>query len=94
MRTNSPMDDPAPYEMPKIDTPEPEKKPKVQGINKKTVGDYIQGRIDYFDKYLPNGTSVLDLPADEAGRWWQMAATLKAEFLALNEMVQGKKDDK
>ena len=87
-RTNSPIDDPAPYNMPEMEELAAPAVPKRTGINKKQVDEYINGRIDYFEKYLPNGTAILDLPADELGRWWQMAASLKAEFQALNNLIQ------
>lgn len=93
MRTNSPMDDPQPFEMPVFEQPEEPKKPKKKNnIDRKGVDEYIQGRIAYFDKYLPNGESVLDKDPAEIGMWWQMAATLKAEFEALNAIVQGKNE--
>lgn len=89
MRTNSPMDDPIPFEVPQFETLEDDPiRPKANSINRQQVDEYIKKRIDYFDKYLPNGTPVLDTAPDELGRWWTMAATLKAEFEALNAMIQ------
>ena len=95
MRTNSPIDDPIPFEMPQFEAmeDEPIKDDKPRGIDKKGVDDYIAGRIAYFEKYLPNGTPIIDLTDEEAGRWWKMAATLKAEFEALNRQVQGTADE-
>lgn len=94
MRTNSPIDDPIPFEMPQFEgMEEPIKEDTPKGIDKKGVDDYIAGRIAYFEKYLPNGTPIIDLSDEEAGRWWKMAATLKAEFEALNRQVQGEADE-
>lgn len=89
MRTFSPMDDPLPFETPKFETlPEERVERKVTGIDKKQIDEYVKGRIDYFDKYLPNGDAILDKNPEEIGRWWQMAATIKAEFEQLNRVIQ------
>lgn len=41
---------------------------------------YLEARIDFFQRYLPNGDSIVNQEADEAATNWRIANTVIAEF--------------
>lgn len=83
-RTNSPISDPVPFEAPAIAAME--KRPQTEGAklgkSKKwpEVTAYLEGRIEFYRQYMPDGTAIPSLTEAEAGRWWKCAATIIAEL--------------
>lgn len=89
MRTNSPMDDPAPFETPKFETLDDEPVAgEPESFNKKALLEYINARLDYFENYLPGGEAVLTLSNEEKASHWEAAATIRTEFKALADQVK------
>ena len=90
MRTNSPMDDPIPFEAPQFETleDEPKEDEVVEKFDRKAVLEYIDARLDYFEKFLPGGEAVLNLTQEEKASHWEAAATIRTEFKALAEQVK------
>ena len=89
MRTNSPMDDPMPFETPKFETLEDEPVAgEPESFNKKALLEYIDARLDYFESYLPGGEAVLNLSNEEKASHWEAAATIRTEFKALADQVR------
>lgn len=89
MRTNSPMDDPVPFETPKFETLEDEPmEGEPESFDKKSLLEYIQARLDYFENYLPGGEAVLNLSQEEKASHWEAAATIRTEFKALADQVR------
>lgn len=89
MRTNSPMDDPAPFETPKFETLKDEPtEQESESFDKKSLLEYIQARLDYFENYLPGGEAVLNLSQEEKASHWEAAATIRTEFKALADQVK------
>lgn len=89
MRTNSPMDDPMPVDVPQFETLEEEKTEEVQeSFDKKALLEYINARLDYFESYLPGGEAVLNLTQEEKASHWEAAATIRTEFKALASQVE------
>ena len=89
MRTNSPMDDPIPFEAPQFETLEDEPtEEKEESFDKKALLEYIDGRLNYFESYLPGGEAVLNLTQEEKASHWEAAATIRTEFKALAEQVK------
>ena len=88
MRTNSPMDDPVPFETPKFETLEDEPKQEPESFDKKALLEYINARLDYFENYLPGGEAVLNLSNEEKASHWEAAATIRTEFKALADQVK------
>ena len=89
MRTNSPMDDPMPVDVPQFETLEEEKTEEVQeSFDKKALLEYINARLDYFESYLPGGEAVLNLTQEEKASHWETAATIRTEFKALASQIE------
>lgn len=90
MRTNSPMDDPMPTDMPQFETlpdEQTEETPK-DTFDRNAVLEYIDARLNYFESYLPGGEAVLKLSNEEKASHWEAAATIRTEFKALAEQVK------
>ena len=88
MRTQSIISDPEPY-VPIQDKPAPEP-PKTdweklgQSSGYPKVNEYIEGRKEYFRRYLPGGEPIEELKtADERNHAWGQAVTVIKELEAL-----------
>ena len=96
MRTNSPIGDESPWEEPAETVlaalPDNDfgKLGKSKGYAE--IDLYIQTKIDFYKKYFPDGTSVIELTNEQAGAWWKLAAIIVSEFEALNAKIQGERD--
>ena len=90
MRTNSPMDDPLPVDMPQFETldDEPKEDEPQDTFDRNAVLEYIDARLNYFESYLPGGEAVLNLTQEEKASHWEAAATIRTEFKALAEQVK------
>lgn len=49
----------------------------------KTLKAHLEQRIDFYQKYMPNGQSVLNVPTAEAGAMWQAANCIVGELSAI-----------
>lgn len=93
-RTNSPIDDPMPIDMPQFETLEDDPAAEVSDqFDRKGLLEYIDGRLTYFESYLPGGEAVLNLTQEEKASHWEAAATIRTEFKALAVQIarSGKK---
>jgi hypothetical protein len=45
--------------------------------------DHIDSRIDFYQKYLPDGKALTDVPNEERGLQWVIANAVIGEFKAL-----------
>lgn len=93
MRTNSPMDDPIPFEAPQFEQmeDEPIQADEPDVLDRKGLLEYIDARLNYFESYLPGGEAVLNLSPEERASHWESAATIRTEFKALAEQVKKSK---
>lgn len=97
MRANSPISDADPFST-VVNTPKPAK-PKPTDLERLANSDeypavmaYLEGRKDFYRKYMPDGEMLPKLSDDEAGRWWKCAATIINEVEAFQNMLRaGKK---
>lgn len=76
----------SPIELPKTQVPEEvltdEKKMArySQSAEFKRLRKFMQDRIEFFQKYFPNGQRVQDLPESERSAYWQAACIVVSEF--------------
>lgn len=49
----------------------------------KLLKKHFEGRIEFYQTYLPNGTPISNLPADEVGKRWMVANEVIAELMAV-----------
>lgn len=97
MRTSSPVPDsigPDPYTVP--DTTEigdgdvkNENEFASLGTSQRypEIVAYLRERQEFYRKYLPDGTAIINIPDEQAGQWWKCAATLIAELDAFINIV-------
>lgn len=92
-RTNSPIDDPMPVDLPQFETLEDEPKPEetTDTFDRKGLLEYIDARLSYFESYLPGGEAVLSLTPEEKASHWEAAATIRTEFKALADQIKNTK---
>lgn len=99
MRTNSPIDDPTPY-----DPPEPAKLPKQPktdfaklGTSRKwpAVDRYIDDKIGFYSTNLPGGPAGKDKTYEEKGKMWEVATTIIQELEDFKNKIEAEvKGDK
>lgn len=84
MRTNSPISDPAPTQLP---TPTkvakaPQSDWAKLGKEKKypKIHDYIEARKEFWRMYLPDGTEIQNVSKEVRDQWWACAATIIKEY--------------
>lgn len=95
MRTNSIIPDPEPL----TPTPQPKKKEVKatdwellsNGADYKQVKEYLQGRITYFQRFLPSGIPVADLSKEQQMEQWGVATTIINEFEGLLKTLEAHK---
>ena len=49
----------------------------------KTLKEYIAGRIEFYQTYLPSGKNIEEVSAEERGNMWLVANMVSAEFKAI-----------
>lgn len=93
MRTNSPLDDPIPFEVPQFEQleDEPIQPDEPEAFDRKGLLEYIDARLVYFESYLPGGEAVLNLTQEEKASHWEAAATIRTEFKALANQIKNTK---
>lgn len=93
MRTNSPMDDPAPFQAPEVkQLPKPRKKKTewekfIKDKKYPEIAAYIATRKEYWRMYLPDGRRIQDVPPAVREAWWGCAATIIAEYEDFEQML-------
>ena len=94
MRTNSPMDDPIPFQAPEIKAPpKPPRRKKsdweklVEHKKFPEISAWIETRKEYFRHFLPDGTPIVRLSKQERMDWWASASQISAEYETLAEML-------
>jgi hypothetical protein len=99
MQTSSPISDAVSYTPPDVgEIDEIDKKEENQfaslGFDGKwpEVIKYLRERQEFYRKYLPDGTAIVNLSSEEAGQWWKSAATIIAELDAFINIVEVSKD--
>lgn len=83
MRTNSPIDDPVPFQLPEIKTPEKVKKNDWERLVKSKkypeIKEYLESRKEFYRRYLPGGVAVTDVKEVDSYAW-KLACTLITEL--------------
>lgn len=46
----------------------------------KRLKEFMEARIQFYQRYFPNGQKVAELPAEERGAYWQAACVIIQEF--------------
>jgi hypothetical protein len=91
-RTNSPIDDPMPVDLPQFEQLEDEPAEETtESFDRKGLLEYIDARLSYFESYLPGGEAVLNLTQEEKASHWEAAATIRTEFKALADQIKNSK---
>lgn len=97
MRTNSPIDDPVPFQAPEIKpTPKPPKpKPTewdkfVRGKKFPEISAYMATRKEYWRMYLPDGRRIQDVDKEVRDQWWACAAQIIAEYEEFEALLNEK----
>lgn len=94
-RTNSIIGDPEP-----VTSVEPPKQPKLQptdweklanGSDYKVVREYLEGRITFYQRYLPSGTPVENLSKEQQMDAWGNATVIITEFEGLLKTLEAHK---
>lgn len=90
METQGIIGDAYPTELPVTDVPTQDltEEKKMAKFSKtaefKRLKSHIQERIDFYQKFLPNGTSVLEADTvEELGQKWLVANAIVTEFNAI-----------
>lgn len=94
LRTNSPMDDPVPFQPPEVrEVPKPPKpKPTdwekfIKGKKFPEIAAYIATRKEYWRMYMPDGTRIQDVSPEYRAQWWACAAQIIAEYEEFEAML-------
>lgn len=91
MRTNSIIPDPEP-----VTNPEPPKAQKyvptdweklANGTNYPKVQEFLDGRISFYQRFLPDGTPVENLTQEERVAAWGNAVVIISEFEGLKKTL-------
>lgn len=95
MRTNSPIDDAAPYEMPEIvpvaAPPKSDWEKVATSKRMKQIDAYIDARIKEHQTFLPGGTPVLSLTEKERMAHWGNALVVIDELEGIRRILQAGK---
>jgi hypothetical protein len=88
MRTNSPVDDPTPFQ-----PPQPQQLKEIAsdfaklGKSRKypEVQQYMKDRREFYQRFLPGGVAVNEVPNELAGEYWKIASLVLTEI----DMLEG-----
>lgn len=99
MRTNSPIDDATPYQVPETKL-EQRKASDFARLGRsrdyKEVTKYLESRKEYYRRFLPGGVPVeeiANMKDAELGIWWKAASTIITEIEMLQGIIQREKDE-
>lgn len=99
LRTNSPIDDAAPHQVPETKI-EKKKASDFARLGRsrdyKEVNAYLEGRKEFYRRFLPGNVpteEVANLSNEQLGLWWKAASTIITEIEMLQGIIQREKDE-
>lgn len=54
--------------------------------------EHVDGRIEYYKRYQPNGTSIIEMKDEERSLYWAVANIVIAEFQAILDSYEQAKE--
>lgn len=92
-RTNSPIDDPQPWEAPDVIPAEQKKvvsdyEKLIKSKKYPLIHKYWEGRIEHYRRYLPSGETITGLTKAERATAWENAVVIISELEAFAARLQ------